>query len=400
MVSHVPLTLKYRPRQWRDLVGQEVMVKTITNMLKDNQLSQSLIFGGSRGVGKTTAARVLARALNCKDVDKVTYEPCSVCKVCTDITDDRSLEVQELDAASNGLVDDVRRIKEEVRYANVSETNRVYILDEAHGLSDKAWQAFLKMLEEPPPNTYFIFCTTETHKIPETIISRSIDFSFARMTNHHLVSRLQFITNKEQISVADGVLLAIARHVNGGMRDAISLLEQLHSYASGQPINLDHVSYVMGSVNNELLFKLFNACFKADLAETYRLLQEAYSEISDVNTLITDLLMFYRELLHTKIGIVIPDIQADHLQKLKQCAQLISVEYIIQCQNELSFISDQLRRTQLPGRSVVDIYIPKLFFGGMRSSEVVMTSAPVHNQTIALSPEDVAAQLSASFLQM
>lgn len=389
-MSYQPLALKYRPQKWSDLIGQEVMVQTITNMLKVNELATSLVFGGSRGVGKTTTARIVARAVNCEALDKETQEPCCECHSCVDILEERSFAYQEMDAASNGLVDDVRRIKEELRYADTSTKKRVYCLDEAHGLTDKAWQAFLKLLEEPPPNTVFIFCTTETHKIPETIISRSMDFTFLRMTNVHIVQRLQYICHKEAIAFEDGVLNDIARHVNGGMRDAISLLDQLRSYAMGQPIGRKHVAYVIGAVNTELLFKLVDACFKVDTAGVYRLLQQAYTEISDIGTLIQNLMEFYRELLLAKVGVPQVDVQPEHLKNLQLFGGALPLDYIVACQTELANIHDQLRRSQLPGRSVVDINIPKLFFGGLGRTAAPMIQAPVTTQAVVqevLSPE-------------
>lgn len=401
-MSYEPLTLRYRPRFWRDLMGQEVVVQTLTNMLKDGRIIPSLIFGGSRGCGKTTAARILAKSLNCAQINKETYEPCGECDICRDITAERHMSVQECDAASNGNVDDIRRIKEETRYADSGSGYRVYIIDEAHSLSDKAWQAFLKLLEEPPPNTVFVFCTTETHKIPETIVSRSANFSFVRHSNEGLVRRLQDISLKENIQADPGVFPTIARHVNGGMRDAISLLDQLTSYAGGKQITLDHVAYVVGSVNTDLLFKLFDALLHADMKLTYTLLHQAYSEISDVPSLVTELALFYRDLMMIKADVPLSDAQPDYLARCTECVTTTPLEYLLSCQTELAYISSQLSRSKLPTRSVLDIYIPKLFYGGMRVTSAapqLSVTAPIC-KSADLSADEVAAIFGASLLNI
>lgn len=399
MSNYIPLTLRYRPQRWGDLAGQEVVVQTLCNMLRDGRIIPSLIFGGSRGTGKTTTARILAKALNCPNRDPQTFEPCGTCQTCEAIRDDRHMSVQEMDAASHGLVDDVRRIREEVRYVDTEGGFRVYIIDECHSLTDKAWQAFLKVLEEPPPNTVFTFCTTEVHKIPETIISRSANFSFARMTNETLVKRLTHVAGLEQIKVVDGVFAAIARHVNGGMRDAISLLDQLVSYSGGQPINLAHVRYVVGTINEDLLFALCKTCFQADLKETYTLLQQAYTQVSNITTLVTDLAMFYRDLMMTKIGVAISDTQSDYGQRLAAVAAALPLEYLLHCQTELAILAQKMGRTQLPERTVLDINIPRLFYGGIRSSTQFQAPVAPAQPTKAaevLTPTDLMGQFDAS----
>lgn len=368
-MDYQPLTLKYRPKFWYDLVGQEVMVQTITNMLKEGKLIPSLIFGGSRGIGKTTSARILAKALNCTSKNAESFEPCGKCDSCVAIDEERTFSVQELDAASHGLVDDVRRIRDELQYSDTSSHYRVYVIDEAHGLSKNAWQAFLKILEEPPPRTIFVFCTTETHMIPDTIISRSANFAFNRLTVEKIVGRLDYVAKAEGIKHEDGVLSHIARNVNGGMRDAISLLDQLQSYSGSSPINETHVSYVLGSVNTENLFALFNALVAADLRKVYTILLNVYNEISDVSSFITDLADFYRELLFAQVGVPIPDVQPDHMARLAEAAKAVNAEYLMESQTELLRASEQIKRSRLPARTIVDIHIAKLVFGGFRKAE-------------------------------
>lgn len=402
-MHYVPLTLKYRPRFWSDLVGQEVAVRTITNMLKSGRLIPSVIFGGSRGTGKTTSARILARALNCEKLNVETYEPCGDCGMCHEIGNESSFAVQEMDAASNGLIDDVRRIKEELRYSDDSR-HRVYIIDEAHGLTHQAWQAFLKLLEEPPPGVVFAFCTTETHKIPETIVSRSMLFPFARMTAEKLIARLTHIATVESIKVEDGVFLEIAKHVNGGMRDAISLLDQLVSYTNNAVISKADVAQVVGSVNLPLLFDIYRALLTSDPKQLYLRLGEAYSEVSDVGVLVNDLILFYRDMMMVKAGVGVKDAQQDYLQSLHHAGASVTLEYLLESQNQLHYISDQIRRSTLPARSVLDVYITRLFYGGIRTQQSAVLATPqvvsVPEVITILSAEQVAAELGGEVLAM
>lgn len=385
------------------MVGQEVAVRTVTNMLKSGRMLPSVIFGGSRGTGKTTSARILARALNCPNVDKETYEPCDKCSMCIDILNERSFAVQEMDAASNGLVDSVRRIKEELQYSDGSNT-RVYIIDECHSLTSQAWQAFLKLLEEPPPGVVFAFCTTEVHKIPDTIVSRSMNFPFQRMTAEHLVKRLTHITQLENIKVEEGVFLEIAKHVNGGMRDAVSMLDQLVSYTNNGVILKEHVAQIVGSVNISLLFEIYRALVSSDIQGLYKLLNAAYTEISDVAVLVNDLIMFYRDLMLVKAGVGVKDAQKDYLNSLAHAGSGVSLEYLLESQNQLHYISEQIRRSALPARAVLDVYITKLLYGGMRARQPEPQSVRQVVQAVApstiLVPEQVAQELGGVVLQM
>lgn len=399
---YVPLTLKYRPQFWSDLVGQDVAVQTITNMLKSGRVMPSMILGGSRGTGKTTSARILARALNCEAVDKDTFEPCGKCDSCVEILNETSFSVQEMDAASNGLVDDVRNIREAVRYSTDAKY-KVYIIDECHSLTPNAWQAFLKMLEEPPPNVVFAFCTTEVHKIPETIISRSMHFSFVRMTADHINKRLTQIVALEDIKVEDGVFMQIAKHVNGGMRDAISLLDQLVSFTNGQTIKKSDVDRVVGSVNTALLFEIYRALVATDVPKLFAALHNAYTEVSDVSVLVGDLTMFYRDIMLVKAEVGINDAQADYVDAITKVAGGVTLEYLLESQNQLHGIATKIKQSSLPARSVLDVYITKLFYGGLRSHQpaqpALKSTQPVP-AAITLGVDEVAQLLGGAVLQM
>lgn len=402
MSDYVPLPIKFRPQKFSDLVGQEATVRIIVNMISHNRIHPSLVFGGSRGTGKTSSARIIAKALNCGNRGS-NGDPCDECESCRDILNERSLSVTELDAASHGNVDDVRRIKRELLYADLGGGYRIYVIDEAHSLSSKAWDAFLKLLEEPPPNVIFVFCTTEVHKIPETIISRSQQFTFSRMTLDHIQKRLQFICSSEQIQFESGVLEGISRNVNGGMRDAISLLDQLVSYASGDTITNDHLRRVVGAVNVEALFGIANSLFKCELESLFKFLHDVYSEISDVSAVIDDLIVFYRDAMFVKAEIPISDVQPEYYKSLVAFSQHVPLDYLSQCQYQLMQLHNQVCRTRLPARVVVDVGITKLMYGGVRPIETKPWVPPSSKKQVSrevLHPSEVAELLGGSILQM
>jgi DNA polymerase-3 subunit gamma/tau len=369
--QHMSLPLKYRPQKFSDLSGQDVNAQILRNMLMKGAMHPSLIFSGTRGLGKTTTARIVARALNC--TQPVDQEPCGTCTNCQDITAELSWAVKELDAASNGSVDDIRQIKNDLNYAPLAATNYVvYVIDEAHSLSNAAWQAFLKLLEEPPPRVVFVFCSTEVHRIPETIVSRSMHFSFPRLHVESIVKRLRYIAGQEQIEVTDEALQAIARSANGGMRDAISLLEQLTVYAQGA-IQTTHVQEVLGIVPREVLFELVAALFARMAPPVYALLARIYQQISDVSTFLRDFQLFLRELLLVKLEVPTPDLQADHRLQCQRAVQSLPFEYLQQLQFQVQQILTTINRSSLPARSILDAYVVNLFYGGYQAPTAVAT---------------------------
>lgn len=387
MAGYIPLTLKYRPQFFRDLVGQEVPVKTIQNMLKSGRLHPSLIFGGSRGTGKTTTARILSRALNCGTHDQE-WEPCGACKSCKEIMDEISWAVQEIDAASQGGVDDIRRIKTETNYTQMEGQYRVWVIDECHAMTSAAWQAFLKLLEEPPPRVIFVFASTETHKIPETIASRSMIFPFVRIPVETIVLRLQEIVTKEQFQVAPEALLAIARSVQGGMRDAISLLDQLVTYSQGA-VTEQHVREVLGVVSQDIFFNLATALVKRQTHEVYAILQKVYQQISDVSSLIRDFLLFYRDLALAKLEVEIPGGTKEYTAACSSFVKDLPVEYLLSCQHHLQNVSDILHRATLPARAVTDMGMLQLFYGGMSTAPQAVVAQPVVSAPTAPRPLSV-----------
>ena len=285
---------RHRPRTFADVVGQEHVVRTLSNAVEQGKVHHAYLFVGSRGTGKTSTAKILAACMNC--VNGPTIEPCGVCEACVAIQNATSLDVIEMDAASHNSVDDIRELRDKVAFAPVSGRAKVYILDEAHMLTSQAWNAFLKTLEEPPPGTIFVLATTEAQKVLPTVVDRCHRFDFGRPTVEQLASVLQRVAGQEGIEIAPDALALLARHATGSFRDALGTLEQLVTY-SGTTITVGDVQAVLGAVDDDLLFGTLDAIASHDAGVALRAAAALSATGRDLVSGMRDIEAHTRELL-------------------------------------------------------------------------------------------------------
>ena len=273
-MSYTVLSLKWRPQLFSDLIGQDHVTKTLTNAFKKDRVAQGYILTGPRGVGKTTTARIIAKALNCaKSLDGV---PCNNCNNCQEITDGRNLDVIEIDGASNRGIEEIRNIREQIKYTPMNAPYKIFIIDEVHMLTNQAFNALLRTLEEPPSHGKFILATTDIHKVPSTIISRCQRFDFNRITEASIRQRLKIIFKDEKIVVDDDSISAIARKSDGSMRDALSIMDQVIAYA-GDSIKIDDVSTIIGLIPIDVFFNYSNAINEKDFSKMTKVLETVKS---------------------------------------------------------------------------------------------------------------------------
>jgi DNA polymerase III subunit gamma/tau len=334
---------RHRPRTFADVVGQEQVVRTLSNAVSRGKVHHAYLFVGSRGTGKTSTAKILAACLNCEQGP--TIEPCGVCDSCVSIASATSLDVIEMDAASNNSVDDIRDLRERVAYAPVSGRHKVYILDEAHMLSPQAWNAFLKTLEEPPPRTIFVLATTEAQKVLPTVVDRCHRFDFGRPTVEQVVRVVSRVAATEQIDIESGATALIARHATGSFRDALGTLEQLLTYAGDEQITSADVLAVLGVADAEQLFEALDAVVAHDPAAALRTAARLTSSGRDPGQILRDLEVHARELLAVKMLQEVPEelrITPERDERLRDQAQRIAGTDVVRI---LDLVSGALEAT-------------------------------------------------------
>ena len=338
---------KWRPQKFSELIGQEHIVRTLRNAIELNKLSHAYIFSGTRGVGKTTTARILAKAINC--AKGPLSEPCDECDFCQEIKLGNSIDVREIDGASNNSVDQVRELTENIKYAASSSRYKVYIIDEVHMLSKSAFNALLKTLEEPPSKVVFIFATTALSKIPETILSRCQCFEFKPLSHRQIIEQLEIICDHEGIKANGRSLEQIAKTGAGSMRDAQSLLDQVIAYC-GNKIENDSVDEVLGVVGRKTLEELVDHLIKKDSVGLIEIVQLIITDGKDLNFLCRDLAEYFRNLMMVKLSDkpeLLLDTQLCNLKLLKDQSKAFHVDELQQIFSVLSRTEVEMKRSSL-----------------------------------------------------
>lgn len=299
-MAYQALYRSYRPQDFKSVAGQRHVVTTLQNAIKLNKVAHAYLFSGPRGTGKTSMAKIMAKALNC--VHGPTTEPCNECEICKGITKGTISDIVEIDAASNNGVDEIRDLRDKVKYLPSECRYKVYIIDEVHMLSQGAFNALLKTLEEPPSHVIFILATTEPHKIPATILSRCQRFDFQSLDKADIVERLQYVLNAENIKATPEAVDLIAESSEGGMRDALSLLDQSISYSTDDVISEDDVLAVSGNISSQIILHMLKEALESNSAEVLKSLGEIISDGKEIPRIINDVIIFLRDALLAKIG--------------------------------------------------------------------------------------------------
>ena len=344
-MSYTALYRKFRPDRFEDVKGQDHIVTTLKNQIKADRIGHAYLFTGTRGTGKTTIAKLFAKAVNCEN--PVDGSPCGTCRSCQTIASGASVNVIEIDAASNNGVDNIREIIDEVSYSPVEGKYKVYIIDEVHMLSIGAFNALLKTLEEPPSYVIFILATTEVHKIPITILSRCQRYDFKRITIETIADRLRELMGKEQVQVEEKALRYIAKTADGSMRDALSLLDQCIAFHFGEELTYDKVLDVLGAVDTEVFARLIELIQSHDITGCISLLEEVVMQGRELTQFVTDITWYLRNLLLVKtsdsdIEDVI-DVSSDNLVRLKSEAETMDGEEIMRYIRIFSELSGQIK---------------------------------------------------------
>jgi len=366
-MAYEVLARKWRPQQFDDVVGQAHVTQTLRNAITSDRVAHAYIFVGPRGTGKTTTARILAKALNCQKGGGPTIAPCDQCDSCKEIMSGSSLDVIEIDGASNNSVDQVRDLRESIAFVPARGPFKIYIIDEVHMLSISAFNALLKTLEEPPKHVKFLFATTDPQKVPTTILSRCQRFDLRRITLREIVGQLEKIAKVEQIEIAPDALLAIARGAEGGLRDATGALDQLVAFR-GKKIAEPDVLAVFGLVAHQTLEALAQAVVGGDISAALRVIAELDANGKDLQRLVVELLGYFRDLLVCRYAgdaAALPDLTDEQIARLKTAAAVLDTDRLLRIV-ELLVEADARMRYALSRRTLLEIALVR----GCRAARV------------------------------
>lgn len=359
-MSYLVLARKWRPQGFDDLIGQEPIIRVLKNSLEQGKIAHAYLFSGPRGVGKTSAARILAKALNCKDGP--TSAPCGTCTFCASITDGSSLDVMEIDGASNNSVNDIRDLRERVKYVPSGGRYKVYIIDETHMLSDAAFNALLKTLEEPPPHVVFVLATTAPRKVPSTVLSRCQHLPFRRISGSQIRERLKKISEAERINITGSATDMIARAADGSLRDSLTLLDQISSFSS--EISESDIKDLLGITDFGLLSQLSLALIKGEREEILKITGELIEKGADIRSFTRELIQFFRDML--VISIVtnpaeILDLSKEEMDSIRNILSKTSEDHLTLLVAELLKAEIDIRNASSP-RLAFEMSLLKLSF--------------------------------------
>ena len=372
-MSYTALYRKYRPSEFEDVKGQEHIVTTLKNQIKAERIGHAYLFCGTRGTGKTTVAKIFAKAVNCEN--PMEGSPCGECASCQAIAAGTSMNVIEIDAASNNGVENIRQIREEVSYSPTEGRYKVYIIDEVHMLSTGAFNALLKTLEEPPSYVIFILATTESHKIPVTILSRCQRYDFRRISIDTIADRLMDLMRQEQVDVEEKAIRYVAKAADGSMRDGLSLLDQCISFYLGQRLTYDHVLEVLGAVDTEVFSRLLRTIMSNDVVGAIHVLEELMIQGRELGQFVTDFIWYLRNLLLIKSSDQMEevlDMSSENLALLKEEADLLESDVIMRYIRIFSELSGQIKYAPQK-RVLIEIALIKLCRPAMETSQDALT---------------------------
>ena len=359
-MSYTALYRKFRPDTFEDVKGQDHIVTTLKNQLKANRIGHAYLFTGTRGTGKTTVAKIFARTVNCENPSE--DGPCGECRICRAIAAGASMNVIEIDAASNNGVDNIREIVEEVSYSPAEGKYKVYIIDEVHMLSIGAFNALLKTLEEPPSYVIFILATTEVHKLPVTILSRCQRYDFKRISIDTITGRMKELIDAEKVQVEEKALRYIAKTADGSMRDALSLLDQCIAFHLGQELTYDKVLDVLGAVDTEVFSRLLRHVLDRSVLGCVELLEEIVMQGRELTQFVTDFTWYLRNLMLVQASDHLEDVidmSTDNLKRLKEESAMLDMDRIVRFIRIFSELSGQIRYAAQK-RILVEIALIKL----------------------------------------
>lgn len=392
-MSYTVFALKWRPKNFDEIIGQGHIVAGLKNAIQKNRLANAYLFAGPRGVGKTSTARILSKALNCKNGP--TENPCLKCASCLEISEGRSLDVIEIDGASNRGIDDIRQLRENVKFSPVQGKYKIYIIDEVHQITSEGFNALLKTLEEPPPYVKFIFATTHPHKVIPTILSRCQRFDFRRISNREIISQLERIIALEKINIDKEVLLALAKASDGSLRDAESVLDQLVSFAK-EKISLKDVISLLGLVEIDALFEITDKIIQKDAKAALGLLNNLIDDGKDVSVFLTNLIEHFRNLMIakvTKADAKLIDLPQEICERLLKQSEEFSLEELFSAFNILVGAQEMSKRLDSQ-RIPLEINLVRLAHnkrGGVteKTPDAILKKEPENIQTQTVSLENI-----------